>query len=172
MSRREAESTGYELLEEVYYIGRTSKVLRGGRRFSFTAHAVVGDGQGKIGVGHGKATEVPVAIQKALQAARKNMKKVVLNGNTVQYTAIGKFSATKVFLRPASKGTGIIAGGAMRAVFTVLGVENVLAKVIGSTNPVNVVKATVKALLNMQTPQWVSAKRGLPVKQILEHVDG
>lgn len=155
------------MLEKLVAVSRNAKVVKGGRIFSFAAITVVGDGKGKIGMGRGKAREVPVAIQKALEAARKNMKEVALNNGTLYTEITGKHGATRVFMRPASEGTGIIAGGAMRAVFEVLGVQNVLAKIIGSTNPVNVVRATFSALLGMDTPEGVAARRGKTVADIL-----
>jgi small subunit ribosomal protein S5 len=129
---------------------------------------VVGDGKGRIGIGRGKAREVPVAIQKALGSARKNMRNVSLKGTTIYTKIYGKHGATRVFMKPASEGTGIIAGGAMRAVFEVLGVKNVLAKIIGSPNPINVVRATLKALLNIATPEEVAAKRGKLIEDMVE----
>lgn len=162
------ESSKFELNEELVTINRTSKVTSGGRTFSFSAVVVVGDGQGKVGLGLGKASEVPVAIKKAMETARRNMETVVLNGTTLQHATIGRHGASKVFMRPASEGTGIIAGGAMRAVFTALGVENVLAKCLGSTNSVNVVKATIQGLTSMANPKLVAAKRGLSVKSIMK----
>ena len=157
--------------EKTLAIARTAKVVQGGRIFSFSATVVAGDGKGKIGFGHGKAREVAAAIQKAAQDARRDMVVVALKGTTLQHAITARFGASKIFMRPASKGTGIIAGGAMRAVFEVLGVENVLAKCIGSSNPVNVAKATIKGLLAMNDPQSVAAKRGLSVKELLGRKD-
>jgi small subunit ribosomal protein S5 len=142
-------------------------VVKGGRQFGFTALTVVGDGNGKVGVGYGKAREVPLAIQKAMEKARKDMKHVPIKDNTLHYPAIGIHGAAKVFMKPASVGTGIIAGGAMRAVFEVVGVKNVLSKCIGSRNPINVVKATIEALNNMQSPDYIAAKRGKTVEEVL-----
>src|SRR5579872_4620173 len=142
------------LQEKLVAVSRNAKVVKGGRIFSFAAITVVGDGNGRIGVGRGKAREVPVAIQKALEAARKNMRQVSLKGNTLYSQVTGKHGATRVFMKPASEGTGIIAGGAMRAVFEVLGVKNVLAKIIGSPNPINVVRATLSALQDVATPEY------------------
>src|ERR1700722_9856502 len=156
------------LQEKLVAVSRNAKVVKGGRIFSFAAITVVGDGKGRIGFGRGKAREVPVAIQKALEAARKNMRHVLLKGSTVHSPMTGKHGATRVFMKPASEGTGIIAGGAMRAVLEVLGVKNVLAKIVGSTNPINVVRATLKALENISTPETVAAKRGKTVEQITE----
>lgn len=154
------------LQEKLVAVSRNAKVVKGGRIFSFAAITVVGDGNGRIGFGRGKAREVPVAIQKALEAARKNMRNVVLKGGTLHSQVTGKHGATKVFMKPASEGTGIIAGGAMRAVCEVLGVKNVLAKIIGSTNPINVVRATLKALQSVSTPEHMAAKRGKTIEEI------
>src|SRR4029078_7994556 len=155
------------LQEKLVAVSRNAKVVKGGRIFSFAAITVVGDGNGRIGVGRGKAREVPVAIQKALEAARKNMRSVVLKGGTLHCQLRGKHGATRVFMKPASEGTGIIAGGAMRAVLEVLGVKNVLSKIVGSTNPINVVRATLKALESVTTPEYVAAKRGKSVDEII-----
>lgn len=152
--------------EKLVAVSRNAKVVKGGRIFSFAAITVVGDGNGRIGIGRGKAREVPVAIQKALEAARKNMRHVVLKDGTLYSQVNGKHGATRVFMKPASEGTGIIAGGAMRAVCEVLGIRNVLAKIIGSTNPINVVRATLKALQGVTTPDYVAAKRGKTVEEI------
>ena len=154
------------LLEKLIAVNRVAKVVKGGRIFGFSALTVVGDGQGKIGFGRGKAREVPVAIQKAMENARKNMAMVSLDGGTLQYSLIGEHGAAKVYMQPASAGTGIIAGGAMRAVFEVVGVTDVLAKCIGTTNPVNVVRATVDGLKMMVSPEDAAAKRGKSVESI------
>lgn len=168
MAKYGVETTSDGLNEKLVNVLRTSKVVTGGRRFSFTAIVVVGDGAGKIGFGRGKATEVPVAIQKAMESARKNMKKVNLKGATLQHPIVAKHGATKVWMQPASRGTGIIAGGAMRAVFEVIGVKDVLSKVIGSANSVNVIHATLKGLLGkMATPAQIAAKRGKTVEEIM-----
>lgn len=156
------------LLEKLVAVSRNAKVVKGGRIFSFAAITVVGDGNGRIGIGRGKAREVPVAIQKALESARKNMHQVVIKGGTLHSQLSGKHGATRVFMKPASEGTGIIAGGAMRAVFEVLGVKNILAKIIGSTNPINVVRATLKALKNVETPEYIAAKRGKSLNEIMK----
>jgi len=156
-----------EINEKLVKIFRTSKVVKGGRVFSFSAVIVCGDGKGKIGVGRGKAHEVPVAIQKATENARKNMVQIELNGNTVYHESVGRHGATRVFMKPASEGTGVIAGSAMRAVFEVMGVENILAKCVSSTNSYNVVLATINGLTSMLTPALVAAKRGKTVKQIM-----
>jgi small subunit ribosomal protein S5 len=140
------------LFEKLVHVNRTAKVVKGGRRFGFTATVVVGDGKGKVGFGSGKAAEVSLAIKKAMERARKSMAKVSLHGDTLHYSLQGKHGASCVMMHPAPQGTGIIAGGAVRAVFEVLGVQNVVTKVIGSTTPVNVVKAVVNGLLNMTSP--------------------
>lgn len=155
------------LQEKLVAVSRNAKVVKGGRIFSFAAIVVIGDGNGKIGIGRGKAREVPVAIQKALESARKNMRHVVLKAGTIHCQLNGKHGATRVFMKPASDGTGIIAGGAMRAVFEVLGIKNVLAKIVGSTNPVNVVRATLNALQGVATPEYVAAKRGKTLEAII-----
>lgn len=155
-----------DLIEKLVTVNRVAKVVKGGRIFSFTALTVVGDGKGKIGFGYGKAREVPTAIQKAMESARKNMKSIPLNGNTLYYPITAEHGAAKVYMQPASEGTGIIAGGAMRAVFDVLGVRDVLAKTIGSSNPMNVVRATFKGLMHMQSPEVIASKRGKTVEEI------
>ncbi len=156
-----------EFLEKLIAVNRVSKVVKGGRIFSFTALTVVGDGNGRVGFGYGKAREVPAAIQKAMEKARRNMVDVDLNGHTLQHPIKGRHSGSKVYMQPASEGTGIIAGGAMRAVLEVAGVQNVLSKCYGSTNPINVVRATINALTEMNSPAQVAAKRGLSVEEIL-----
>lgn len=160
------ESLG-DLVDRVVYINRVAKVVKGGRQFGFTALTVVGDGAGRVGYGYGKARELPLAIQKAMQAARKSLLTVRLKKDTLQYELRGSHGATRVFMQPASDGTGIIAGGAMRAVFECAGVRNVLAKSYGSRNPINVVRATLKALTQMRAPEEIAAKRGKTVEQIL-----
>jgi len=167
MAKYDAAATGDGLIEKLVSINRVAKVVKGGRQFGFAALTVVGDGNGKVGFGRGKAREVPIAVQKAMEDARKNMKRVVLKEGTLQYPLIGEFGAAKVVLLPASDGTGIIAGGAMRAVFEAVGVNNVLAKCIGTNNPINVVRATFSALTEMTTPDYVAAKRGKSVEEIL-----
>ncbi|MDC9725597.1 MAG: 30S ribosomal protein S5 [Gammaproteobacteria bacterium] len=164
--QRQAPSDG--LIEKLVGIRRVAKVVKGGRVFGFSALTVVGDGEGRVGFGQGKAREVPVAIQKAMDEARKNMQTVTLNGNTLQHPLTSRHGAAKVYMQPASDGTGVIAGGAMRAVFDVVGVHNVLAKSIGSTNPLNVVRATIKGLTDMSNPEAVAAKRGKTVSEIME----
>ena len=162
-----AESTD-GLLEKLVVVNRVAKVIKGGRQFGFTALTVVGNGSGKIGVGYGKAKEVPMAIFKAMSNARKEMVEVSLNDNTLYYPIIGEYRAAKVYMSPAAEGTGIIAGGAMRAVFEVVGVHNVLAKCIGSRNPINIVKATLSGLQKIYSPREVAAKRGLDIKDLMQ----
>ncbi len=154
------------LQEKLVVVNRVAKVVKGGRQFGFTALTVVGDGEGRVGICYGKAREVPLAIQKAMERARKELIEVPIKEGTLYYPVIGRHGAAKVFMQPASEGTGIIAGGAMRAVFEVLGVRNVLAKCIGSRNPVNVVKATVNGLSQVQSPEFVASKRGKTVEDI------
>jgi len=166
MAKVEVQNAG-DLLEKLIAVNRVSKVVIGGSIFSFTALTVVGDGNGRVGFGYGKAREVPAAIQKAMEKARRNIVNVDLNGNTLQHPIKGRHSGSKVYMQPASEGTGIIAGGAMRAVLEVSGVQNVLSKCYGSTNPINVVRATINALTEMNSPESVAAKRGLSVSQIL-----
>ena len=149
------------LTDRVIHINRTSKVVKGGRRFSFSALVVVGDGSGNVGYGLGKAKEVPEAIRKGVENAKKNMISVPIQGTTIPYDVIGKFGAGKVMLRPASEGTGVIAGGAARAILEVAGISDILSKCLGSNNPHNVVKATFKALQLLRSPEEMRARRGL-----------
>ena len=160
MANFQSPTAGDELVEKLVAINRVAKVVKGGRQFGFTALTVVGDGRGK-------AREVPAAIQKAMENARKNMISVALKGGTLQYSMMARHGAAKVYMQPASEGTGIIAGGPMRAVFEVLGVRDVLAKCVGSPNPINVIRATVKGLAEMASPEQIAEKRGLPVKEIV-----
>ena len=155
------------LVERLVAVDRVAKVVKGGRIFSFTALTVVGDGNGRVGFGRGKAREVPAAIQKALEAAKRNMISVDLAGNTLQHPINARHGASRIFMQPASEGTGVIAGGAMRAVLEVAGVENVLAKCYGSTNAANVVRETFNGLKEMSSPEKVAAKRGKSVDEIL-----
>ena len=148
------------LQEKLIQVNRVAKVVKGGRIFGFTALTAVGDGNGKVGFGRGKAREVPLAIQKAMESARRNMITVGLDCNTLQYPIRSRHGASKVYMQPASEGTGVIAGGAMRAILELAGVQNVLAKCYGSTNPINVVQATYKGLRDMRSPDEVAAKRG------------
>jgi small subunit ribosomal protein S5 len=157
------------LIEKLVGVNRVAKTVKGGRIFSFSALAVVGDGEGSVGFGTGKAREVPAAIQKAMEEARRNMRKVhITKGGSLHYAVTARHGAAKVYMQPASEGTGVIAGGAMRAVLEAAGVHNVLSKCIGSTNPINVVRATLVGLTSLSSPEEVAAKRGLSVKEILE----
>jgi len=160
------EDRGDGLREKMVAINRVTKVVKGGRVLGFAALAVVGDGDGGIGMGKGKAREVPVAVQKAMEEARRKLVRVNLRNGTLQHAVTGRHGSARVYMQPASEGTGIIAGGPMRAVFEVMGVHNVLAKIIGSTNPYNVVRATIDGLTNMNTPSEIAAKRGKPVEEI------
>ena len=168
MTTNESKQPADGLIEKLISVSRNAKVVTGGKIFTFSVLVAVGDGKGRIGLGRGKAREVPAAIQKAMENARKNMKRVHLNGDTVWYAIQHKFGATKVFMRPASPGTGIIAGGAVRAVLEVLGVKNILSKTYGSTNPVNAARATLGALSLMQSPEYYAAKRGKTLAEIQE----
>ena len=154
------------LKEKMIAVNRVTKVVKGGRILGFAALTVVGDGDGRIGMGKGKAREVPVAVQKAMDEARRKMVKVSLRGGTLQHTVLGRHGASSVFLAPAPAGTGIIAGGPMRAIFEVMCVTNVVAKSHGSTNPYNLVRATINALQNMSTPSEIAAKRGKTIEEI------
>jgi small subunit ribosomal protein S5 len=166
MANYEAAPSQDDLLEKLVAVNRVAKVVKGGRQFGFTALTVVGDGKGRVGLGRGKAREVPVAIQKAMEKARQNLRQVPLRGTTLFYATTSRHGAAKVYMQPASEGTGIIAGGPMRAVFEVLGVRDVLAKSIGSSNPINVVRATVKGLMDMRSPEQIAAKRGKTLDEI------
>ncbi len=166
MADFENEGRGDSLQEKLISVNRVAKVVKGGRQFGFAALTVVGDGDGRIGMGQGKAREVPVAVQKAMDDARRNMVKISLKKGTLHYATTGRHGAAQVVMRPASGGTGIIAGGAMRAVFEVVGVSDVLAKCIGSSNPINVVRATIKALQSINNPAEIAAKRGKSVEEI------
>jgi small subunit ribosomal protein S5 len=167
MAKIEQNSAKDDLIEKLVAVNRVAKVVKGGRQFGFTALTVVGDGNGTVGFGYGKAKEVPQAIQKAMDKARKNMTRIALNGGTLQHPVTGIHGAANVYMQPASEGTGIIAGGAMRAVFEAVGVNNVLAKINGTRNPVNVVRATINGLVSMTSPSYVAAKRGKKVEEIL-----
>lgn len=167
MSRNPNEVAGEGLVEKLVAVNRVAKVVKGGRQFSFTALTVVGDGEGRVGYGYGKAKEVPAAIQKAMERARNSMVDVPLRDGTLHYETKGYHGAAKVFMKPASEGTGVIAGGAMRAVFEAAGVRNVLAKCVGTRNHTNVILATIDALSNMQSPEMIAAKRGKRVEEIL-----
>ncbi len=167
MARIERSQSADELIEKLVAVNRTAKVVKGGRQFGFTALTVVGDGAGRVGFGFGKAREVPVAISKAMAQARKNLITVNLRNDTLYYAVSGSHAATRVFMLPASEGTGVIAGGGMRAVLECAGVRNVLAKSYGSRNPINVVRATVNALARMRSPEEIAAKRGKSVDEII-----
>jgi small subunit ribosomal protein S5 len=153
--------------EKMVSINRVTKVVKGGRILGFAALTVVGDGDGSVGMGKGKSREVPVAVQKAMEEARRKLFKVSLKNGTVHHTLVGKHGATEVMIQPAPEGTGIIAGGAMRSVFEVIGITNVVAKAHGSTNPYNIVRATLNGLSRMNTPSEIAAKRGKAVEEIL-----
>ncbi len=161
-----AEERDDGLREKMIAVNRVTKVVKGGRILGFAALTVVGDGDGRIGMGKGKSREVPVAVQKAMEEARRRMVKVSLKGGTLHHTVYGKHGAAKVFLAPATEGTGIIAGGPMRAIFEVIGVTNVVAKSHGSTNPYNLVRATIDALKRISTPSEIAAKRGKTVEEL------
>jgi small subunit ribosomal protein S5 len=167
MARVEKPVTGDDLLEKLVAVNRVAKVVKGGKQFGFTALTVVGDGAGRVGFGYGKAREVPVAISKAMQQARKNLVNVSLRNDTLFYAVKGSHGTTRVYMQPAADGTGVIAGGGMRAVFECAGVRNVLAKSYGSRNPINVVRATMNALEKLRSPQDIAAKRGKTVDEIL-----
>lgn len=158
--------SGDELMEKLVAVNRVAKVVKGGRQFGFTALTVVGDGNGKVGFGYGKAREVPLAIQKAMEKARANLTTVSIKDGTLQYPVNSRHGAAKVYMQPASEGTGVIAGGAMRAVFEAVGVRNVLAKCNGSRNPINLVRATIRGLRDMKSPHEIAAKRGKTVEEI------
>ncbi len=160
------EERGDGLREKMVAINRVTKVVKGGRVLGFAALTVVGDGDGSIGMGKGKAREVPVAVQKAMEEARRKMVKVQLKNGTLQHAVMGRHGASKVYMQPASEGTGIIAGGPVRAVLEVMGVSNILAKCIGSTNPYNIVRATINGLTEMNTPAEIAAKRGKTVEEV------
>jgi small subunit ribosomal protein S5 len=166
--QKRIDPTNLELIDKVIYINRVAKVVKGGRRFSFSALVVAGDHNGIVGFGMGKANEVPEAIRKGVEHAKKSLIQIPLKNGTIPYIVYGKYGAGKVFLKPASEGTGIIAGGALRAVMEAAGIQNVLTKCIGSTNPHNVVKAAFKALLQLKSPESFATKRGKKLAEILD----
>jgi len=161
------EQRGDGLREKMIAINRVTKVVKGGRVMGFAALVVVGDGDGRVGMGKGKAREVPVSVQKAMDEARNKLVKISLKNGTLHHAVIGRHGSSRVYMQPASDGTGIIAGGPMRAIFEVMGVTNVLAKIIGSTNPYNVVRATLNGLQAMNTPSVIAGKRGKSVEEIM-----
>ena len=164
---QQAEKPDDGMREEVISINRVTKVVKGGRILGFAAPTVVGDGDGRIGMGKGKSREVPVAVQKAMEEARRKLTKINLKNGTVHHTVIGRHGASTVMIQPAPEGTGIIAGGAMRAVFDVMGVTNIVCKSHGSNNPYNIVRATINGLQQVNTPSVIAAKRGKTVEEIL-----
>ena len=163
---RDREEVDDGMIEKLIAVNRVSKTVKGGRQFTFTALTVVGDGNGKVGFGYGKAREVPVAIQKSMEYARKSFMNVDLNNGTLWHAVKSGHGAARVFMQPASEGTGVIAGGAMRAVLEAAGVKNVLAKAVGSRNPINLVRATMRGLTEMHSPARIAAKRGKKVEDL------
>lgn len=170
-AKQEAKAEG-QYDERLIKVRRTAKVVKGGRIFGFSALTVVGNRNGRVGIGHGKAREVPEAIRKAMESAKRNLIDIPMNGTTLHHTMMARHGASKVFMKPASEGTGIIAGGAMRAIFEVAGINNVLSKCYGSTNPVNVAIATIKGLKDAYSPESVAEKRGKTIEQVTGESDG
>lgn len=167
--QREEEDSG--LIEKLVYVNRVAKVVKGGRRFSFSAIAVVGDGEGQVGIGHGKANEVPEAIRKATERARKEMISVPLVRKTIPHVVQGRFGAGKVLLRPASPGTGVIAGAAVRAIMDCAGIHDVLTKSLGSSNPHNLCKAVMRALGDLESPEQYAIRTGQDVQRVLDNYE-
>jgi small subunit ribosomal protein S5 len=169
MSRMDNRDNGDGMLEKLVAVNRVAKVVKGGRVFGFTALSVVGDGNGKVGFGYGKAKEVPVAIQKSMEKARRDMVTISLKDGTLWHPVKARHSGSRIYMQPASEGTGVIAGGAMRAVLETVGVHNVLAKSVGSNTPINLVRATIKGLVAMHNPESIAAKRGKSLDEIMEN---